>query len=82
MSVLTTYRDRDLTSRIYFIEAVGTGLIKIGYALNVDTRLRTLATSSAVPLQLLGTIEGGPTKEAELPGVSRYEWSPEDPFRS
>jgi hypothetical protein len=59
-------RDLERTCRLYFIEAIGTDLIKIGYALNVDTRLRSLLTASAVPLKLLGTMQGGPILESRL----------------
>lgn len=55
--------DLEETCRVYFIEAVGTDLVKIGYTLNVDARLRSLLTASAAPLRLLATIKGGPVME-------------------
>ncbi len=62
----TPKADLEQTCRVYFIEAVGTGLVKIGYAGNVDSRLTALLTASAHPLKLLGTMKGGPILEGEL----------------
>jgi hypothetical protein len=41
---------------LYFIEAVGVGLVKIGISDNVQQRFEKLQCASPVPLRLLGTI--------------------------
>lgn len=46
-------------SRVYFIEAVGLGLVKIGYTADLTERLRKLAPGCPAPLRLLGTVPGG-----------------------
>lgn len=46
-------------SKVYFIEAVGLDLVKIGYAADVPERLRKLAPGCPAPLRLLGTVPGG-----------------------
>lgn len=53
---------------IYFAEAVGVGLIKIGFteSLDAEVRLATLQTGSPVPLRLLGTMEGTIEEEKDL----------------
>jgi hypothetical protein len=53
-------------SRIYFIEAVGLSLVKIGYTVDPVKRFMGMLTMSPVPLSLLGSIWGGPQKEAEI----------------
>jgi Meiotically up-regulated gene 113 len=58
--------DREENCRVYFVEAVGTDMIKIGYAMNIDTRMRSLLTASAVPLRLVATLRGGPILEGRL----------------
>lgn len=45
--------------KVYFIEAVGLDLIKIGFANNIASRLASLQTASPVTLRLLGTVPGG-----------------------
>lgn len=52
--------------RIYFIEAVGMGLIKIGYTIDPAKRFLSMLTVSPAPLSLLGSISGGPQKELEI----------------
>jgi hypothetical protein len=52
--------------QIYFIEAVGVGLVKIGYANNIERRMLGFQTASAVPLKLLGVAPGGHEREREL----------------
>ena len=52
--------------RIYFIEAVGMNLVKIGYTINPPKRFMAMLTASPAPLSLLGCIAGGPQKEAKL----------------
>jgi len=53
-------------SRIYFIEAVSLNLIKIGYTVDPVKRFMGMLTMSPVPLSLLGSIWGGPQREAEI----------------
>lgn len=51
------YRDgrgRGDSQHLYFIEAVGAGVVKIGKASDVLNRLRTLQTGNACELRLLG----------------------------
>ena len=45
--------------KVYFIEAVGLDLVKIGFARDVAQRLTDLQCGSPVALRLLGTIPGG-----------------------
>lgn len=52
-------------TRVYFVQGE-LGRIKIGFSSNVESRLRDLQCSSAVPLRLLASIPGGPAVEAEL----------------
>lgn len=52
--------------RIYFIEAIGLDLIKIGYAVDPVKRFKAMLTVSPSPLSLLGSIWGGPKREAEI----------------
>lgn len=56
MNQESTFRTR---SRVYFIEAVGLDLIKIGYTADLTERLRKLAPGCPAPLRLLGTVPGG-----------------------
>lgn len=59
--------DRVTSTSVYFIQAVGGGPIKIGYAANVATRLNALANSSPVVLRVIAVIDGGGrAEEAEL----------------
>jgi len=55
-------------SKVYFIEAVGLDLIKIGYTVDPVKRFMGMLTMSPVPLSLLGSIWGGPQREAEIHG--------------
>ena len=48
---------QNLMTSVYFIDAPGTGVLKIGKSSNVDKRLKTLQTASPVKLNLLMTIE-------------------------
>ena len=52
--------------RIYFIEAVGMDLIKIGYTIDPVRRFMGMLTMSPAPLSLLGSISGGPQKELKI----------------
>jgi len=45
--------------RVYFVEATGLDLVKIGFARNVAARLADLQCASPVTLRLLGTVPGG-----------------------
>lgn len=56
---LTTLR------RVYFISD-GVGHVKIGYSLNVKTRLRELQRTTALPLKILHVEVGGSTREHAL----------------
>jgi hypothetical protein len=49
---------------VYFIRAGDA--VKIGRTANLAARLRSLATASAVPLELLADVPGGKREEAEL----------------
>jgi len=53
---------------IYFIQAVGTPYVKIGYAKrdNVKNRIATLQTGSPHRLELLGTMPGGLQEEYQI----------------
>lgn len=52
---------------IYFIEAVGAGLVKIGFTeRDVEQRLKELQTGCPHKLRTLATMEGNATEEAEL----------------
>ena len=70
MSVPTTSgiakADREAHSWVYFVEAVGLDLIKIGYALDLEKRFTNLMTSSPAALSLLGVLPGGPRREMEI----------------
>lgn len=63
----TPRKPRNKSGRqIYFIEAVGVDLVKIGYANNIERRMLGFQTASAVPLNLLGVAPGGHEREREL----------------
>lgn len=53
-------------SWVYFIESEGSSLVKIGYSISPEKRLKELQTSSPETLVMLGTIPGGKSKEIEL----------------
>lgn len=57
---------RRAPSRVYFIQASITGLIKIGVAVDPSDRLRTLQTGSPDTLSLIKTIDGDQKLEQEL----------------
>lgn len=48
---------------IYFIEAVGSGRVKVGYAVNSKRRLGEHQISCPLPLRLIGEIDGSPSDE-------------------
>ena len=53
---------------VYFIEAIGTGQIKIGFSNNPTSRIKTLQTGSASKLILLGCINSDQSLESHLHG--------------
>lgn len=58
--------------RVYFIEAEGLGLVKIGYSKSgVEGRLQSLQCASPVPLRILATVEGTLQCERALHGHYR-----------
>lgn len=64
---------------IYFIEAEGLGLVKIGFSRNLSKRLRVLRASSPVPLLLIKTVRASiQTEQALIAVFSKYnahhEW--------
>lgn len=52
--------------KIYFVEAVGMDLVKIGYTVNPVKRFMAMLTMSPAPLSLLGSMWGGPRRETEI----------------
>lgn len=55
-----------LTAGVYFVQQGNDGPIKIGVSGNVDKRIRSLSTSSPLPLRLLAVLPGGRGEEQEL----------------
>jgi hypothetical protein len=51
---------------VYFIEAVGVDLVKIGHARSVAVRLRVLRPASPVALRLMRETDGGPQEARGL----------------
>lgn len=51
---------------VYFIVAVTTGLVKIGYSKNPDTRLKALSQQAPVQYDLVATIPGTMKDEKEF----------------
>lgn len=51
---------------VYFVQAGEDGLVKIGCASDVASRLATLQTGSPEPLRLLGVTAGGKSAESAL----------------
>jgi hypothetical protein len=56
----------DADESCYFIEGVGTGLIKIGFTGSVKRRLQTLRTMSPTELRVLAVFRGGCVLEKRL----------------
>ena len=54
------------SKRVYFIQPIGGGPIKIGCAANVERRLAHLQAFSPAPLRILGSLPGGVALEREL----------------
>lgn len=50
----------------YFIEGVGSGLVKIGHAIDPKARMRDISTMSPVPLKLIAAFPGGEPVERAL----------------
>lgn len=62
-----TREENDRARHVYFIEAVGLDLIKIGFARDVWRRLADLQAASPVELRMLGVIcEAGVTLERKI----------------
>ena len=59
-------QDRESYCWVYFIEAVGLDLLKVGYALDLRSRFTSMMTSSPASLSLLGVLQGGPRREMEI----------------
>lgn len=57
---------RESHSVVYFIEAVGLDLIKIGYAIDLPKRFTGMMTTSPAALTLLGVLDGGPKLECAI----------------
>jgi len=53
-------------SSIYFIELLGSEVIKIGFSRDPESRLRQMQTSNPHELRMLKVISGGYEKEAEI----------------
>ena len=63
----TRYIAPCVKSGIYFVQAVGgSGLIKIGWSIDCDERLRALQIGSPVPLCILAIIPGTRRREQLL----------------
>lgn len=59
---------------VYFIGARDLDLVKIGYAFNPVSRLRSLQVACPMALTLEGAIPGGFDKEAELHRKYEFAW--------
>lgn len=55
-----------MPSHVYFIRNEKTRLIKIGYSVNPNARLRALEVGAGSALSLLATTPGGRSEETEL----------------
>lgn len=55
-----------MDGHIYLINAIGTNRYKIGFAVNVEARVKKLQTASPFPLFLIKTVPGTPKQEARL----------------
>lgn len=76
---------RQLTSCLYLIEAVGQGLVKIGFTTDIERRFAQLVGENACELRLLATIPNA-TKEDEAAAHSllkefrtHHEWFKDTP---
>jgi len=59
-------RNKKITGIVYFIQAEIGGLIKIGYTIDLDKRLRTVQAHSSVPAKVIGTMRGSYEIEQEI----------------
>lgn len=62
---ITASRQSDAPARVYLIEAAS-GQIKIGIAIDVDKRLKTLQSAHGDPLKVLAEFAGGHDLEQKL----------------
>jgi hypothetical protein len=59
---------------VYFMHAVGTNTVKIGYTLNVESRLYQVRSSCPYYVRILFELPGSPRFEAELHSLfSKYK---------
>lgn len=58
--------DRERDGVVYFIEAMGMDLVKIGYTTRFDQRLANILSFSPVAIRVLGELQGGPQREQEI----------------
>jgi hypothetical protein len=66
-SALAAYPASKDRARVYFIEARGTGLVKVGFTNSlVEDRLESLACASPFELRVLATMAGGFAEEQAL----------------
>ena len=59
-------RARNVQSNVYFAQPIGGGLIKIGFATNLRSRMARLQAMSPIPLGLLGSMTGDVSFERVL----------------
>jgi len=52
--------------KVYFIQSINGGLIKIGYSSHINRRLREIQRTSPVKLRVLATISGRADIETEI----------------
>jgi hypothetical protein len=52
--------------RVYFLEAVGLGLVKIGFSRNVPKRKYSVQSSCPVPVRVIGLMKGTEATEKDL----------------
>lgn len=53
-------------SQVYFVHAPAVNLVKIGRSLDPERRFQELSLLSPVPLSVIGVVDGGSGREAEL----------------
>jgi hypothetical protein len=61
-----TDRRAEADGWVYFIVAVTTGMVKIGYSRNPDGRLKTLSQQAPIKYEILATIPGTMKDERDL----------------
>lgn len=62
-AVLHKHADQDTSVGVCYFIGGAEGAIKIGFSVDVASRLRTLRASSPIPLGVLATAPGGATRE-------------------